>query len=232
MVLALLCRLRQGRTWYLQPRGMQIIQRWMQQLAYLSGIRISQYGQQQIDAGLLVANHVSFLDIIVLSSITPVRFLSKDVVRYWPVIGWLTTVSGTVYIQRSRRARLGDVLETVASALQHQRPIVVFPEGTTSSGEQVKKFHSGLYQAAIEAQVPVQAMAIRYIRDGKLDRHAAYYGRDNFILKLLRILSLAETYVQVHFCPQIDSADMTRRELSQLTQQQVASRLNTIARQS
>lgn len=215
-------RLRHGRDWHLTRTGQASIQWWMQHITRIIGIRIAQYGQPVGRQAFFTANHISFLDIIVISSITPVRFLSKDTIRYWPLVGYLTSLSGTLFIKRGRRSVMSQTLDTLREALQTARPIVVFPEGTTSLGEHVMKFHTGLYQAAIDSNIPVQAIALRYLRDAQPDRISAYIDKDSFVFTLLRIISQPVTHVHVAFCEPITRHTLTRQALAEHTRQQVS----------
>lgn len=215
--LASALRLRHGRDWHITGRGMRTIQRWMDQALRVIGVRVHGYGEPlSAQSVLLVANHISFLDIIVISAFTPARFLSKDTVRYWPLVGQLSQMSGTLFIQRGRRSAISQVLSELKQALRHPRPVVIFPEGTTSLGESVLRFHRGLLQSAVETEVPVQPVALRYLRDGRPDRHAAYIDNDNFVLNLLRLMSLPGSEVHVHFTEPLDSRRHGRQALAQL----------------
>ena len=199
----------------------------MARTARIIGLRIYTYGDPIKESALLVSNHISFLDIVVISSVLPARFLSKASVRSWPVVGYLTAVSGSLFIQRGRRAVISQVLAEITEALKQDRPVLIFPEGTTTLGDAVKKFHSGLLQSAIDAKVPIQPIAISYLLNGEIDRDAAYIDKDNFVINLLRLLSRPDSDVHVHFTDPISTSDKTRNELAnkaQLTVSKIISR--------
>lgn len=214
-------RLRHGPRWYLAPQGMQEIQRWMQRTSGLLGVQVTQYNRPQLQRTLFVANHVSFLDIIVIASIVPVRYLSKHTVAYWPIIGTLTKQTGTVFIKRGQRSLIHRTVEALDTALRETRPLVIFPEGTTGPGDHVKKFHTGLLQAAIDSQATVQAIGLRYLRHGNIDRTAAYIDKDNFVLKLLAIMAQPATQVQVHFCEPLLPSQQSRQTLAHIARNQI-----------
>lgn len=214
LVLASTYRLFRGADWYLSQGGQAIIHWWMRRGTRIVGIRITQYGQPLQSHALLVCNHISFLDIVTISSVLPVRFLSKHSVRYWPLIGYLSAVSGSLFIERGKRRQLQRSLEALRQALGFARPVLVFPEGTTSIGNEVLPFHSGLFQAAIDNQVPVQALTLHYRHNEQADRLAAYIDNDNFLLNLLRLMARAKTEVHLSFTPPIDSHGHTRRSLA------------------
>ena len=207
-------RLRYGPQWHLGIAGQTIIRWWMQHITRIVGIRITQYGRPLNANVMYVANHISFLDIPVISSVVPVRFLSKHTVRYWPIIGFLTSLTGSLYIDRAKRSQLSPTLAAAEQALGQGRPLLIFPEGTTSLGTQVLKFHSGLFQAAINSKQPVQALTLHYRRDERVDRIAAYIDKDNFLISLLRLMAQAKTEVHLTFSPPIDSTGQTRQQLA------------------
>lgn len=200
---------------------MQAIQHWMQRTARLLGLRIHQVNRPRLQHTLFVANHISFLDIIVISAIVPVRFLSKHTVSYWPIIGTLTKFSGTVFIQRGKRSLIHRTVEAIDGALREARPVVIFPEGTTGLGDTIKKFHTGLFQAAIDSQALVQAIALRYLRKGAVDRIAAYIDKDNFVMKLGAIMAQPCTDVHVQFCAPLTPPQGSRQSLAQITHEQI-----------
>lgn len=214
LVLASSYRLFRGPHWHLSPAGQTLIHWWMRHSTRIVGIRITQYGQPLRSHTLLVCNHISFLDIVTISSVLPVRFLSKHSVRYWPLIGYLSAISGSLFIERGKHRQLQRSLDALRHALNSARPVLVFPEGTTSLGTEVRPFHSGLFQAAIDRQVPVQALTLHYRHDGQADRLAAYIEKDNFLLNLLRLMARAKTEVHLSFTPPIDSHGHTRRSLA------------------
>jgi len=191
----------------------------------LLGIRVAQYGQIDRQPLLYVANHISFLDIVVISGLTDVRFLSKHTLRYWPLFGMLARMSGTLFIQRGKRSLIARVINTVRDALSKSH-IVVFPEGTTTLGEEVKHFHSGLFQAAIDAGVPVQPIAIRYLHHGELDRTAAYIENDNILVSLWRLLERSYTDVHLVFCESLSTTQQTRQQLAQAAQARIRQQLD------
>lgn len=207
-------RLGFGKNWHLTEHGQNMIRWWMQMATHLIGIRIFQYGRPLTGNALYISNHISFLDIAVISSVVPVRFLAKHSVRYWPIIGYLTALSGSLFIKRHRRNQLVSTLASITSALTTPRPVLIFPEGTTSLGANVLKFHSGLFQAAIDTKLPIQPLVLHYRRDHVPDRLAAYIDKDNFLLSLLRLMRTPHTEVHLSFTPPVDSDGHTRRSLA------------------
>ena len=164
---------------------------------------------------MLVANHVSWLDIFAINAITAVRFVSKAEVRQWPFIGWLAARAGTLFIERSRRQDTARINEHVVSALHAGDVFAIFPEGTTTDGSTVLKFHSSLLAPAIAADAAIQPVALQFERsDGTLCVEAAYDGDKSAWDTLLGITSQREILAHVYFLQPILPAEWHRRDLT------------------
>jgi 1-acyl-sn-glycerol-3-phosphate acyltransferase len=214
VILASTLRVYKGRQWYLLASGQTLIRWWMLRASRLIGLHINQYGRPVLKNALLVCNHVSFLDILAISSALPVRFLAKQTIRSWPVIGYLAALSGSLFIERGQRHRLQHSLDALRWALAEPVPVLIFPEGTTSLGNAVLPFHTGLFQAALDKQVAVQALTLHYRHHDQSDRLAAYIEDDNFLLNLLRLMGRDKTEVHLSFTPAIDTQGHNRRRLA------------------
>ncbi|MEJ2361916.1 MAG: lysophospholipid acyltransferase family protein [Gammaproteobacteria bacterium] len=214
VILASVLRLTRGQAWYLQTSGQALVRWWMQRASKIIGLHIDQYGTPVKHNVLLVCNHISFLDILAISSAMPVRFLAKHDIRSWPVIGYLSALSGSLFIERGKHHRLRQSLITLRHALTQPVPVLIFPEGTTSDGRQVLQFHTGLFQAALDKQVAVQALTLHYRHHDQSDRLAAYIEDDNFLLNLLRLMGRDKTEVHLSFTPAIDTQGHNRRRLA------------------
>ena len=136
--------------------------RWSGKMLRMLGIELVVQGQARPGAKLVVSNHVSWLDIVALNAVVPSRFVSKAEVADWPVVGRMVTQAGTLFLTRERRRDAMRVLGLMAKGLREGHTLAVFPEGTTGTGHGVLHFHPNLLQAAIDADVPVQPVALRY----------------------------------------------------------------------
>ena len=150
---------------------------------------------------LLVANHISWVDILALHAACHCRFVAKADVRRWPVIGTLATGAGTLYVQRESRRDAMRMVHEMAQALRDGDILAVFPEGTTGDGDSVLPFHANMVQAAIAADAPVQAVAIRYVdaRSGKASHTISYMGDESLVSSIWRTLSAQEVCAVVSF---------------------------------
>jgi 1-acyl-sn-glycerol-3-phosphate acyltransferase len=193
-----------------QQRAQHIAQ-WAHDFLRILGVQVRTTGNAVTTGPLLVvANHISWLDILVMLAVQPVRFVSKADVKHWPLIGWLATQVGTLYIERASRRDALRVVHHIAEALReapagtpvHTASIIaVFPEGTTSDGTTVLPFHANLVQAAISAHAPVQTVALRYLdaATGTLSFVPAYVDDDTLISSVWRLLASPAVQATVHF---------------------------------
>lgn len=213
-IISMIAPLALGYHWYQTDKGILLCQWWFARSSSILSLQITQNGHPQKTTTLFTANHISFLDIIVIASTTPARFLSKQTLRHWPIIGFITSSAGTIFIKRGNRQVIHKTIQTISTALEQQHSLIIFPEGTTTLGDKVKKFHNGLFQAAINKHVPVQPIALKYIRNGKPDRIAAYIDKDNFIMSLIKIMAQSKIEVQLSYCSVLQSQTYTRSELA------------------
>lgn len=198
----------------------RIISSWMRKLLAMLSARVVLYGQPAPGPVLLVANHVSWLDIpCVLGSVEAI-FVAKDDVARWPVIGWLASAVGTIYLERGFGTT--EALARMVAALRDGERVMIFPEGTSTDGATVRMFHARLYQAAIETGAPVQAVAIRYPAPPDRPSKVPFVGDDSFIDHLWRLLKEPVIEAELRFLPPCQSVSQTRRALASLTQQQIA----------
>jgi 1-acyl-sn-glycerol-3-phosphate acyltransferase len=165
--------------------------------------------------GLLVSNHVSYLDILVLSSLTPAVFVAKREVKSWPVMGLLARLGGTVFIDRQRRTHVGEVNDEIQNALADGALVVVFPEGTSSDGQTILPFKSSLLEPATQPKRPLTVGCIGYtLADGDAGAEVCYWGDAVFFPHLLNLLSKRSVRASVRFASvELHSTD--RKELAQ-----------------
>jgi 1-acyl-sn-glycerol-3-phosphate acyltransferase len=178
------------------------VQAWALQFLALWGIHLKVLGQPVVNGpALIVANHISWLDILVMHAARHCRFVSKSDIREWPLVGMLATGAGTLYIERTSRKDALRMVKDMAEAMKNGDVVAVFPEGTTSDGRELLPFHANLIQAAIAAEAPVQPVSLKFV-DAATDQPSfapCYIGDDTLIGSMWRTLSAPAIIAVVHF---------------------------------
>ncbi len=202
------------------------------------GVKIKICGTPLTEKTLFVANHISWLDILVLGHLVPVHFLSKDEVKNIPIIGWLATRAGTLYIKRGCRISASGSSSEITAVLAQQHNSLIFAEATTTDGH-IKKFHSRLMQSAIDAHAMVQPVAIFYPRKIQNSRGPqAHVIEINPVTLFLGDASAGDSFdlisrapgidVEVHFLEPIHSKGKTRDEIAQHAYDEVVAAIKAI----
>ena len=167
------------------------VQRWARAMLHCLGVELQLVGTPPgTGPMLLVANHISWLDILVLHAARHCRFVSKSDVKHWPLVGTLATGGGTLYIERASRRDAMRVVHRMAQALKDGDILAVFPEGTTGDGRTLLPFHANLIQAAVSAHAPVQPVLLQFVdvRTGAPSRAMSYIGDESLLGSLWRTL--------------------------------------------
>jgi 1-acyl-sn-glycerol-3-phosphate acyltransferase len=199
-----------------EPTRRARVQWWSAKLLRLLGVQLSVEGQFRPGAQLVVANHISWLDIMAVHAVYPqARFVSKADVQSWPLIGRLVDAGGTLYIQREKRRDAMRVVHQMAEALSAGDVVAVFPEGTTADGHALLPFHGNLLQAAIAVEVPIQPVAIRYSdATDAVSRAAQFVGETTLLQSLWRVASGERIQVRLQVLPAQATAHADRRALA------------------
>jgi 1-acyl-sn-glycerol-3-phosphate acyltransferase len=199
-----------------------LMARWSRQLLEELGVRITVTGTPPAH-GLLVANHISWLDIYAINAVAPTTFLSKDDVLHWPVIGWLAKRVGTLFLERGSRTAALRAKEHLVAELRAGHLVGVFPEGTTGFGDHVMPFHGALFQSAIDAEVEVMPALIRYTdRQGRPSLAAAYVGETSLWQCVRSIVTSSGLTAQVDFLPAVATTAADRRHLAHHSHQLIS----------
>lgn len=205
------------------------IQRWSQQLVRICGLTLQMDNalqNQPESPALIICNHISWLDIFVINTIHPCRFVAKSDIRDWPLIGWLCDKSGTIFIARGRQRDVRRIYAGLVKSIHAGERVAFFPEGTTASQGTVLPFHANLFEAAIEAEVPVQPYAIRYVdAQGRLHTAADFVGEMSFLDSVIAIMQSRGMRAELIRLPAIDTRDAHRRELATAAREQIAAAL-------
>ena len=191
--------------WFMRVRGPLTLERrarWVHEtcVRVLRSMEIRCEVEGLIPAdGLVVANHLSYLDILMLSATTPCLFVSKKEVEAWPYFGWAARVGGTMFLDRTSLASAQHVAALISERLKLPIPVLFFPEGTSTDGTMLR-FHSRLFEPAIVAGTPITAVSIRYvIDDGTPERELCWFGDDAFAPHLLKSLNTLGFHTKLHF---------------------------------
>lgn len=205
------------------------VKHWSSDFLRLCKVRvqlIDRSGGQIADHALIVANHVSWLDIFVINSWQACHFVAKSDIRSWPIAGWLSAQAGTIFLARGKQREVRRVYEGLVQQLQENKRIAFFPEGTTGAQGEVLAFHANLFEAAIEARVPILPFAIRYIDpDGSLHGAVDFVGEMSFGESMKYILRAGEITAELIQLPSIPTEGAHRREVAQVARESVAAGL-------
>lgn len=203
--------------------------RWSRGLLALLAVRIEIEGASPGAPGspaLIAANHVSWLDIFAINAVRHTRFIAKEEIRSWPLAGWIAARAGTLFLARGSRRDAARTTDAMAEALRSGHWVGLFPEGTTTAGDELLRFHSALFEPAIAHAVPVHPVALRYEHpDGTLLREAAFVGEMSFAQSLASVIAVRSTVLRVVFSDPLGPERVSRRELAMEAHRRIAASL-------
>lgn len=197
------------------------IRRWCLAVVHAAGVRTRITGAVRTTGGvLIVSNHVSWLDIPLLAAVRPARMLAKAEVRRWPVMGALAARGGTLFIDRDRLRALPGTVREIADTLRGGSAVAAFPEGSTWCGRAGGRYRRALFQAALDAGVPVQPVRILYrSEDGGTSTAPAFVGEDSLLASLWRVVSARGLVAEVSLRPPLAAGGHPdRRSLAEAAQ--------------
>jgi 1-acyl-sn-glycerol-3-phosphate acyltransferase len=179
---------------------------------------------------MLALNHISWIDIFVIDARFPATFIAKSEVRGWPFVGWLCTRVGTLYIERGKRSAARHAREAVARELERGSLVAVCPEGTTTFGRTLERFHSALFQPAVDAAATIQPVALRYLDSaGRHTDAAAYVGETSLLQSVWSVVSTRHIVAELRFVAPIPFHGQTRRSLAEKAELAIAAALGVPA---
>lgn len=220
MLIVLLVRLDFGK----RLKSESLATHWSKLLLELLNLRLRVRGGPIGDGRMIVANHVSWIDIQVMCAVASTRFVSKSEVQHWPVAGWLADAAGTFYIRRGKGGAR-PLLNKLQPFLCSGGSVTIFPEGTTTDGRDVLPFHPRLFCAAIESDRPVQPVALRYGLDAGGRNVAPFIGDDDLVSHLLRLLRCQGLDVEVTIGRPLEPAGCTREQLAETARSEICAAL-------
>lgn len=175
-------------------------QYWSVILLWLSGVRVSRSGAPMLSGPVLwVVNHVSWLDIFAVNTVRAVVFIAKSEIRHWPLLGWLASGAGSIFIERASRHAVQKVGREMRDVFELEQVVGLFPEGTTSGGYDLLPFYANLFEPARRANVPIQPVALLFFHHGKRSDFAAFVGEENLLQNLWKVLGGTGIRIEVAF---------------------------------
>ena len=208
-----------------EPFAHRMIRWWSTMLMRIFGLRSVRVGKPLPDPVLFVANHTSWIDIELLHSQRAACFVAKAEIARWPLVGWMAATGGTIFHRRGSNHSLAAVMQAMVERLRGGRSVAVFPEGGTGHNGVLKVFHARIFQAALDAQVPVQPVALRFARNGKRVVDAGFREGENFMGNLLRMLGEAPLDAEVHFLAPVPAMPEARRRMADLSRERIGAAL-------
>lgn len=212
------------------------IQNWSQRTLRVMGVKVLlsaglEHTSRPHTPQLLVANHVSWLDVLVIQSLQPSVFVAKKEVRAWPVVGAMAHACEVVFVDRSSPSSARKMVQDVTDALTRGYRVAGFPEGTSSEGHEVRLFHANLFEAAIDCGVEVQPIALRYIHEatGAHCQVAAFVGDIGFVESLHKVMCASSITVSLHIGAPLSPQGHSRRTLAHLSHRSVSTQLEALS---
>lgn len=208
------------------------VRRWSRKLLRICGIELKIDSPLPIPRSLVVCNHVSWLDIFVVNSLQPCRFVAKSEIRHWPLIGWLCAKTGTIFISRGKASDVRRIFKGLVESIEKGEHVAFFPEGTTAAQGTLLPFHANLFEAAIDAHAPVQPYALRYVgADGRLHDAADFIGDMSIAESIMTILKARGMTAELTQLPVLSTDGAHRRDLARQAREVIAGGLGYTAEQ-
>jgi 1-acyl-sn-glycerol-3-phosphate acyltransferase len=203
------------------------IRHWCKQLLGIFKMRLSVIGAERLEDThyLMASNHISWIDIHVINAFKPHYFVAKSEVASWPIFGWMAKQLGTLFIERGKSNSIRNMVQEIASQL-NQKPICIFPEGTSTDGKQVAPFKSNLFEAAIVANAPVYSLAIQYfvVRSGHKTTAAAFIGEMGLLDSIWNLICSPPICAEIRISAKLSTLN-DRKALAELSQSLIAAQL-------
>ncbi|HEX7731259.1 MAG TPA: lysophospholipid acyltransferase family protein [Rhodanobacter sp.] len=208
-----------------EPFAHKLIRWWSTMLMRIFGLRAVRVGEPLADPVLFVANHTSWIDIVLLHSQRAACFVAKAEIARWPLVGWLAASGGTIFHRRGSNHSLAAVMQVMVERLRAGRSVAVFPEGGTGHDGVLKVFHARIFQAALDADVAVQPVALRFARGGRRLVDAGFREHESFMANFLRLLGSPAMDAEVHFLQPVPASPDARRRMAELSRERIAAAL-------
>jgi lyso-ornithine lipid O-acyltransferase len=204
-----------------EPFGHRTIRLWSILLLRIFGFRSRRIGKPLADPVLFVANHTSWLDIELLHTQRAACFVAKAEIANWPLVGWMAARGGTIFHRRGSNHSLAAVMQVMVQRLRAGRSVAVFPEGGTGHNGVLRVFHARIFQAALDADVPVQPVALRFACDGRRVLDVGFRETETFVANILRLLGAPGMDAEVHFLEPVPASPDARRRMAETARERI-----------
>jgi 1-acyl-sn-glycerol-3-phosphate acyltransferase len=231
LVPVLLCINRVGRRIRVGQVSLEefMIRQWSRTVCRAFGVRIRTRGTPSPGPVLIVANHLSWIDIQVLHGTAAMGFVGKSEIGTWPVLGLLARAGDTIFHERGNHDSSAGVAAAVVQRLKAGRRVAIFPEGGIRPGAAVGVFHARMFRVAVEADCPVQPVMIRYLRDGRPDPEMTFINNENMITNMLRMLGRPACEADIRYLDTLAPAGRPRKEIAAMARAAVARAYQDVA---
>ncbi len=204
----------------------KMVSDWANRLLYLLDTKVdfqSADDQVHLSSGLMVCNHISFIDIFVINSVLPSPFVAKSNIASWPFIGWLVARTGTEFIQRGSKTAAHQTQQRITARLAAGERFAIFPEGTTSSGAQVLPFHAALFQSAVDSAASLHCLSLSYHdATGARSEAPAFLGEMSLLRCMFNIAAAGGLTARLNVLPSEIHPEQNRRQLAHRAQHRIA----------
>ncbi len=204
------------------------MQRWAKRVLLILDIEVQHSGPLTMTpAALVVANHLSWLDVLVLQSLKPGVFVAKAEVQHWPLVGLMARACATIFVQRASPRSARTMIDDTMNAFDQGYSVIAFPEGTSSDGSDVGVFHANIFEGAIKARAGIQPISLRYVHAATgLPNEAAHFtGAMMLVSSLRKVMASRSIKTQVHIGACIGSQGHTRKSLANQAHQRIRQQL-------
>jgi 1-acyl-sn-glycerol-3-phosphate acyltransferase len=202
---------------------LRLVKWWCKHLLGIFNVRVIRYGNTPpsykiASNNMIIANHISWVDIHAINSILPIRFIAKSDIRNWPVFGYLASKANVMFIERGKRHTAARIVDMITCSLKAGDNLCLFPEGTTTDGTEIMPFKGSLIQSTIEAHTTIWPVAIRYPRhDGSANTELAYAGDTTLMQSIQQILLQKSPVVELHFLAPISTIELADKDKDRRT---------------
>ena len=213
-----------------EARRLSLKQAWSHRILTLLAVEVDAPVIDAPPGCLVVANHISWLDIFAINAVRPAAFIAKSEVRGWPFIGWLSARNGTIFLVRGSRAHAQEINREIDALLDRAQDVAIFPEGMTTDGTHVRPFHGALLQPAIETGRPILPLSLCYCdADGRFSFAPSYAGDITLMQCFSTILASRKLIARVRAGAVIDTVGKSRRELASEAHAEISRQLGYTA---